>query len=182
MIFQASIDRSEVPKDWHSANIVAVYKKGDKSCPANYRLVCLTSVPCKMLEYIMYRHVMIHCEDYKILVDFQYSFRNKRSYETQLISNTRGYRQKQRQRNECRHTNPGLQQGFRYCAPCMFTKEAEVIWNRVTSGLDWSIANWLSTASSTRWKEVRTSSSTVRCTSRYCAWATNVPPLHQWHW
>ncbi len=27
--------------------------------------------------------------------------------------------------------------------------------------------------------EVRTGSSTVRCTSRYCAWATNVPPLHQ---
>ncbi len=28
---------------------------------------------------------MIHCEDYKILVDFQYGFRNKRSYETQLM-------------------------------------------------------------------------------------------------
>ncbi len=28
---------------------------------------------------------MIHCEDYKILVDFQYGFRNKRSCETQLI-------------------------------------------------------------------------------------------------
>ncbi len=80
-----SIDRSEVPKDWHSANIVAVYKKGDKSCPANYRPVSFTSVPCKMLEHIIYHHVMIHCEDYKILVDFQYGFRNKRSCETQLI-------------------------------------------------------------------------------------------------
>ncbi len=28
---------------------------------------------------------MIHCEDYKILVDFQYGFRNKRLCETQLI-------------------------------------------------------------------------------------------------
>ncbi len=28
---------------------------------------------------------MIHCEDYKIVVDFQYGFRNKRSCETQLI-------------------------------------------------------------------------------------------------
>ncbi len=27
VIFQASIDRSEVPKDWRSANIIAVYKK-----------------------------------------------------------------------------------------------------------------------------------------------------------
>ncbi len=28
---------------------------------------------------------MIHCEDYKILVDFQNSFRNKKLCETQLI-------------------------------------------------------------------------------------------------
>ncbi len=52
VIFQASIDRSEVSKDWRSADIVAVYKKGDKSCPPNYRPVSLTSVPCKMLEHI----------------------------------------------------------------------------------------------------------------------------------
>ncbi len=85
VIYQASIDRSEVPKDWHSANIVVVYEKGDKSCTANYRPVSLTSVLCKMLEQIIYLHVMIHWEDYKILVDFQYSFRNKRLCETQLI-------------------------------------------------------------------------------------------------
>ncbi len=57
-----------MPVDWRSANIVAVYKKGDNSYPANYRPVL-----CKMLQHIIYHHVMIHFQDYKILVHFQYS-------------------------------------------------------------------------------------------------------------
>ncbi len=51
-----------------------------------------------MLEHIIYRHVMIHCEDYKILVDFQYGFRNKRFTWDTTYSNAGEYRQKQRQR------------------------------------------------------------------------------------
>ena len=35
-----------LPSDWLTANIVPVYKKGDKSSPTNYRPISLTSVHC----------------------------------------------------------------------------------------------------------------------------------------
>jgi hypothetical protein len=48
-IFQQSYDTSQVPSDWQLANVTAVFKKGDKTNPANYRPVlvpkCLTQVP-----------------------------------------------------------------------------------------------------------------------------------------
>jgi hypothetical protein len=37
-IFQTSLDEGTVPKDWRKANIVPIFKKGDKSKPANYRI------------------------------------------------------------------------------------------------------------------------------------------------
>jgi hypothetical protein len=85
-IFQESLKKGEVPKAWRTANIVAIYKKGDKTCAANYRPVSLTSVPCKLLEHIMYSHIMEHCEEHDILVDFQHGFRTRHSCESQLIT------------------------------------------------------------------------------------------------
>ena len=50
VIFQQSLDTGVVPSDWKQANVVAVYKKGDKNTAANYRPVSLTSISCKTLE------------------------------------------------------------------------------------------------------------------------------------
>jgi hypothetical protein len=36
------------------------FKKGDKHLPENYRPVSFTSVPCKLLEHIICRHLMKH--------------------------------------------------------------------------------------------------------------------------
>jgi hypothetical protein len=41
-IFQQSYDTSQVPSDWQFANVTAVFKKGEKTNPANYRPVSLT--------------------------------------------------------------------------------------------------------------------------------------------
>ena len=59
-IFQQSINTGEVPPDWKHANVVAIFKKGSRSEAANYRPVSLTTVPCKLLEHIIYRSIMIH--------------------------------------------------------------------------------------------------------------------------
>ena len=85
-IFQQSINTGEVPPDWKHANVVAILKKVSRSEAANYTSISLTSVPCKLLEHIIYRSIMIHLNSFDILVDAQHGFRPGRSCETQLIN------------------------------------------------------------------------------------------------
>jgi hypothetical protein len=50
------------------AVITALFKKGDKSLPVNNRPVSLTSVTCKLMEHIIFKHIMQHLEKYNTLV------------------------------------------------------------------------------------------------------------------
>ena len=85
-VLNRSIFTGDVPSSWRKGNIVAVYKgKGRKDHATYYRPVSLTSVPCKILEHVIYRHIMNHCEQYNIILNNQHGFRAKRSCETQLI-------------------------------------------------------------------------------------------------
>jgi hypothetical protein len=85
-IFQASLNQGQTPEDWKLANVSPIFKKGDKSKPANYRPVSLTSVCCKVIEHIIHSHLMKFFEDQNILTDYQHGFRKKRSCESQLIT------------------------------------------------------------------------------------------------
>ena len=84
-IFQMSLDSGELPEDWRTANVVPIFKKGEKCVPQNYRPVSLTSVCCKFLEHIVCKHMLTHLESYKILTDLQHGFRSGHSCESQLI-------------------------------------------------------------------------------------------------
>ena len=84
-IFNKSLAQSRVPDDWLQANVVPIYKKGEKYDPANYRPVSLTCICCKSLEHILVGRVMQHLSDHKILVESQHGFRSGRSCETQLV-------------------------------------------------------------------------------------------------
>ena len=53
IIFQESYNSGNLPHDWKTANIVPIYKKGDRADPNNYRPVSLTSVPRKLMESII---------------------------------------------------------------------------------------------------------------------------------
>ena len=85
-IFQASLHQCLIPMDWKSANVVPVFKKGERSIPSNYRPVSLTCICCKLLEHIIYSHIFLHLKKYDILCEEQHGFRANRSCETQLIS------------------------------------------------------------------------------------------------
>ena len=53
-LFQFSLDSGTVPTYWKTANIIPIFKKGDRHKPSNYRPVSLTSICCKLLEHILY--------------------------------------------------------------------------------------------------------------------------------
>ena len=42
------------------ANVTAIYKKGPRTKPQNYRPISLTSVPCKVMERIIRDHIVEH--------------------------------------------------------------------------------------------------------------------------
>ena len=86
ILFQASINQAIVPDDWKLANISPVFKKGDPLQPSNYRPISLTSVPCKLLEHIIFSHIMQHNDSHNILCPNQHGFRKRRSCESQLIA------------------------------------------------------------------------------------------------
>ena len=85
LFFQASLDQGIAPDDWKKANIMPLFKKGDKTNAENYRPVSLTSISCKLLEHIVHSNIMDHLDKFNVLDDSQHGFRQKRSCETQLI-------------------------------------------------------------------------------------------------
>ena len=62
-----------------------LFKKGDKSDPANYRPISLTCTLCKVMEHIVASNLNRHLNANNILYELQDGFREKRSCETQLV-------------------------------------------------------------------------------------------------
>ena len=87
-IYRASLKQTRAPQAWKRANVTAVFKKGEKYKPSNYRPISLTSILCKQMEHIIASHLMNHLNSNKILYNKQHGFRSKLSCETQLIEFT----------------------------------------------------------------------------------------------
>ena len=85
IVHKKSYNTGKLPDDWKSANVVPVFKKGNTSLAANYRLIFLTCVSCKIMEDIITSNVMRHASTHNILYHLQHGFRDKRSCETQLL-------------------------------------------------------------------------------------------------
>ena len=84
-IFKLSLSTGECPEDWRSANITPIHKKGDRTNPANYRPVSLTSQVCKILESIVRKQILEHLAANNILSDRQHGFREGRSCLSNLL-------------------------------------------------------------------------------------------------
>lgn len=83
-IFQYSLDTGVLPSSWKLANVVPIFKKGDRSVLSNYRPVSLTSIVCKLLEHIVLCNIN-QCLN-GILVNYQHGFRHGLSCTTQLVT------------------------------------------------------------------------------------------------
>ena len=74
-----------LPDDWLRANILPIFKPGNKSEATNNRPVSLTLIPCKLMERIIRKRIMTFLTDNDILSDKQCGFLSKRSTLLQLL-------------------------------------------------------------------------------------------------
>ena len=54
ILFQLIYNSGILPIEWKSANVVPVFKKGEKRNIENYRPISLTCISAKVMEHIMY--------------------------------------------------------------------------------------------------------------------------------
>jgi exonuclease III len=83
-LFQQSLNTGILPADWKMANICPLFKKKDRTIPANYRPVSLTCICCKLLEHIVCSCLNKHFDKHNIITHKQHAFRKNHSCETQL--------------------------------------------------------------------------------------------------
>ena len=62
IIMKKSLESSSLPTNWLRANITAIFKKGKRDEPLNYRPISLTSVICKLMEKIIRKRIIEHLE------------------------------------------------------------------------------------------------------------------------
>ena len=85
-LYNNIITSHDIPNDWRTATITAIFKKGIKSDPGNYRPVSLTCIICKILESIIYDAIIEHLIKNNLLSKSQYGFISKRSASLQLLT------------------------------------------------------------------------------------------------
>ncbi|MCP4269647.1 MAG: hypothetical protein GY777_29425, partial [Candidatus Brocadiaceae bacterium] len=84
-IFEKSLNQGIVPSEWKLANVTPIFKKGDKTCPGNYRPISLTSIIGKLLETIIRDRIVDYLEENSLIKDSQHGFRRKRSCLSNLL-------------------------------------------------------------------------------------------------
>jgi hypothetical protein len=78
-IFNYLFDNCVYPESWTKGSIVPLFKKGDKSNPANYRGITLVNILAKIFSLTLRNRLNNWCENESILNECQFGFRNNRS-------------------------------------------------------------------------------------------------------
>ena len=81
-----SLRTGELPIEWKRANIIPIYKGGDKEDPLNYRPISLTSILCKICEHIIRKRWIKFLEENEMISKSQFGFQQGKSCVTNLIS------------------------------------------------------------------------------------------------
>ena len=85
VLFIKSLKSGRLPRDWKSAIVIPLHKKGSTKKTEDFRPVSLTSIICKILESIIRDSIVEHMDKNKLFIEHQHGFRSKRSCVTQLL-------------------------------------------------------------------------------------------------
>lgn len=58
LLYSQSLSPGTLPNEWKKSKVFPVYKSGNRNSPLNYRPISITSVPCKIMEHVLYSQVM----------------------------------------------------------------------------------------------------------------------------
>jgi len=86
IIFERSWRTGEMTEDCRKANVTAIFKKGKKEDPGNYKPVSLTSIPGKMVEQLILEVIVKQVEEKKVIRSSQHGFTKGKSCLTNLIA------------------------------------------------------------------------------------------------
>ena len=86
LIFNCSLELSDVPKQWKTSFIIPVHKKGNIHDALNYRPISLTSGFSRIYEHIVSVKILNHLFDNKLLTNKQFGFVPNRSSTIQLLT------------------------------------------------------------------------------------------------
>lgn len=87
-IFVQSLASGVLPEEWKIGKVIPLHKQGDKQSPLNYRPISLISTPCKILEHIIFTHLVNYLDSNSFFSPSQHGFRKSLSCETQLLTFT----------------------------------------------------------------------------------------------
>ena len=85
ILYNKSLKMGQIPRDWKEAEVTAIFKKGTRTDPGNYRPVSLTCISCKVLEQFIRDKIVDHMNNHNLYTECQHGFRSGRSCMTQLI-------------------------------------------------------------------------------------------------
>ena len=85
-LFNKSLQSVCIPGDRKIATVSQIFKKGSKKVTENYRPVSLTSIVCKLLEYVVREAVLDHLCCNNLLSNKQFSLIDCRSTTLQLLT------------------------------------------------------------------------------------------------
>ena len=84
-ILNKSLNEGAIPEIWKCANVMAIFKNGERSKSSNYRPISLTSVPGKLMERIIRDALVNHMTTNKLFCEEQHGFIKGKSCATQLL-------------------------------------------------------------------------------------------------
>jgi Reverse transcriptase (RNA-dependent DNA polymerase) len=90
-VYSQCMEFSYLPPDWLRAYITPVFKKGDPSCPLNYRPIALTCTICKIMEVIIKDQLLNYLLRHSLISKHQHGFLIKHSTTTNLLESTQDW-------------------------------------------------------------------------------------------